>query len=54
MPRRCQVQGEPPRVQDCGGGEFAIIWTPGVCKIMAFMAIIRGLGPLFYIFLGFR
>ena len=27
-------------------------WTPKVCKIMAFMAIIRGLGLLFYIFLG--
>ena len=29
-------------------------WTPKVCKIMAFMAIIMGLGPLFYILLGFR
>ena len=29
-------------------------WTPKVCKIMAFMAIIRGLGLLFYILLGFR
>ena len=27
-------------------------WTPKVCKIMAFMAIIMGLGPLFYILLG--
>ena len=25
-----------------------------VCKMMAFMAIVRGLGPLFYILLGFR
>ena len=29
-------------------------WTPKVCKIMAFMAIIMGLGPLFYLLLGFR
>ena len=29
-------------------------WTPKVCKIMAFLAIIRGLGLLFYIFVGFR
>ena len=31
-----------------------ITWTPKVCKIMAFMAIIMGLGLLFYILLGFR
>ena len=29
-------------------------WTPKVCKIMALMAIIIGLGLLFYILLGFR
>ena len=29
-------------------------WTPKVCKIMAFMAILMGLGLLFYILLGFR
>ena len=29
-------------------------WTPRVCKIVAFMAVITGLGPLFYILLGFR
>ena len=29
-------------------------WTPKVCKIMAFMAIIMGLGLLFYILLGSR
>ena len=29
-------------------------WTAKVCKIMAFMAILIGLGLLFYIFLGFR
>ena len=27
-------------------------WTPKVCKIMAFMAIIMGLGLLFYIIFG--
>ena len=27
---------------------------PKVCKIMAFMAIVMGLGLLFYILLGFR
>ena len=31
-----------------------VTWTPKVCRIMAFMAIIRGLGLLFYILLGFR
>ena len=29
-------------------------WTPKVGKIMAFMAIMMGLGLLFYIVLGFR
>ena len=29
-----------------------LTWTPKVCKIMAFMAIIMGLGLLFYILLG--
>ena len=29
-------------------------WTPNVCKIMALMAIIMGLGLLFHILLGFR
>ena len=29
-------------------------WTPKVCKIMALMAIIMGLGLLFYILLGLR
>ena len=29
-------------------------WTPKVCKIMAFWAIIKGLGLLFYILLGSR
>ena len=36
--------------RDCFG--LGITWTPKVCKIMAFMAIIRGLGLFFYIFLG--
>ena len=30
------------------------IGPPKVCKIMAFWAIIMGLGLLFYILLGFR
>ena len=29
-------------------------WTPELCKIMAFMAVIMGLGLLVYILLGFR
>ena len=29
-------------------------WTPKVCKIMAFMAVILGFGLFFYILLGFR
>ena len=39
-------------------GDHALLetatWAPKVCKIMAFMAIILGLGLLFYILLGFR
>ena len=31
-----------------------LTWTPKVCKIMAFMAIIRGFGLLFYLLLGSR
>ena len=30
-----------------------IAWTPKVCKIIAFMAMIKGLGLLFCILLGF-
>ena len=33
---------------------IALTWTPKVCKMKAFMAIIMGLGLLFYILLGFR
>ena len=29
-------------------------WTPKVGKIIAFWAVIMGLGPFFYILLGFR
>ena len=29
-------------------------WTPKVCKIKALMAVIMGVGPLFYILWGFR
>ena len=35
-------------------GRKVCTWTPKVCKIMAFMAVIRPLGLLFYILLGFR
>ena len=34
-------------------GNLNPTWTPKVCKIMAFKAIIKGLGLLFYILLGF-
>ena len=34
--------------------DMIITRTPKVCKIMAFMAVILGLGLLFYILLGFR
>ena len=36
------------------GTADTLAWTLKVCKIMAFMAVIMGLGPLFYILLGFR
>ena len=45
------------RALEFGGPAFTasrLTWTPKVCKIMAFMAIIRALGLLFYILLGFR
>ena len=29
-------------------------WTPKVCRIMAFWAIFRGFGPLFYLVLGVK
>ena len=35
-------------------GLLSPTWTPKVCKIVAFMAVIMGLGLLFYILLGFR
>ena len=31
---------------------LGVTWTPKVCKIMAFMVVIMGLGLLFYILLG--
>ena len=31
--------------------DLGITWTPKVCKIIAFRAVIMGLGPLVYIFL---
>ena len=34
--------------------QFVFTWTPKVCEIMAFMAVIMGLGPFLYILLGFR
>ena len=34
--------------------ELSLTLTPKVCKIMAFMATIMGLGFSFYILLGFR
>ena len=37
-----------------GGVGFKVTWTPKVCKIMALRAILRGLGLLFYMSLGFR
>ena len=39
-----------------GGGECRLrfTWTPAVGKIMALMAVIKGLGPLSYSCLGFR
>ena len=35
-------------------GRFRVTRTPKVCRIMAFWAILRGLGLLFYLHLGFR
>ena len=34
--------------------DLEMAWTPKVCKILAFMAVIMGVRPLFYILLGFR
>ena len=38
---------------DCGE-KLMFTWTPKVCNILALRAILRGLGRLFYILLGFR
>ena len=35
-------------------GRSGSTWTPKVCKIMALMAVVMGLGLLFYILLVFR
>ena len=45
---------EPSRFGDRGFAVVGLAWTPKVCKIMAFMADIMGLGLLFYILLGSR
>ena len=42
------------RILGLGVQGFRPSWTQKLCKIMAFMAVILGLGPLFYILLGFR
>ena len=44
------ILGSVPRKMIAG----VIPEAPEVCKITAFMAIIMGLGLLFYILLGFR
>ena len=36
---------------DSGSQDLGLTWTP---QIMAFLALIMGLGLLFYILLGFR
>ena len=49
----------------CLGTEFVFLlksqetllmftWTPEVCRIIAFWAVVEGERPLFYILLGFR
>ena len=42
-----------PRLEELQELIEASTWTPKVCKIMAFWAIIWGLGLLFYMLLGF-
>ena len=39
-------------MQGLGFRVSGFTWTPEVCKIMASMAVIMGLGLLFYILLG--
>ena len=54
---RCAAIDQEPRQSSAHlprSGFIGFTWTPKVCKIMAFMAIIMGLGQLFYILLGFR
>ena len=43
-----------PYMPEPNGLTFRTTWTPKVCKIIAFVAVILGLGLLFYILLGFR
>ena len=50
----CEVRGTS---REISRGRISIFWAyldPKVCEIMAFMAVIMGLRPLFYILLGFR
>ena len=42
------------RVPKSGALTLNPTWTPKVCKIIAFMVIIMGSGPLLCILLGFR
>ena len=46
----CQGLG----LRDSGMWILNPTWTPKVCKIIAFTAVILGLGLLFYMHLGFR
>ena len=48
-----EPESKPPkRTLNVEGLEFT--WTPKVCRMTDFWAVFRGLGPLFYILLGFR
>ena len=46
--------GFRPRGLRSGEEGLGSTWTPKVCKRMAFMAVIMGLGLLFNLLFGFR
>ena len=60
VPNKCRprltkmMQAAMPLKSYLGSGSQTSTWAPKVCKTMAFMAIIVGLGLLFCILWGFR
>ena len=50
----CRDSSKPLSHDNCCSSSDTSTWTPKVCRIIAFWAIFRGFGPLFYLLWGFR